>query len=208
MVIDTILAMDAGVMATFVLASIALYLTPGADMMFISASGAAGGRRVGIMAGLGVSLGSLSHTVFAVLGVAALIQTSALAYDVLRYAGAVYLVYLAVQTWRAPPPDPNANGATFGWQAFRRGALTNLLNPKVSVFVLAFLPQFADPAAGPVWVQIAILGTIFSLASIPFNCTYGAVAGFFADALRRAGRTLNRVCALIFGGLAVRLVTN
>ncbi|MEM9500123.1 MAG: LysE family translocator [Pseudomonadota bacterium] len=195
-------------LAAFMAASVALYLTPGADMMFISASGAAGGRGAGIMAGLGVSLGSLSHTVFAVLGVAALIQTNPLAFDILRYVGAAYLVHLAVQTWRAPPPDPNAAGVAQGWRAFKRGALTNLLNPKVSVFVLAFLPQFADPAAGPVWVQIAILGTVFSLASIPFNCAYGAVAGIFADTLRRAGRTLNRICALVFGGLAARLAIN
>jgi len=192
----------------FLSASVALYLTPGADMMFISASGAAGGRRAGVMAGLGVSLGSLSHTVFAVLGVAALIRTSELAYDILRYAGAAYLVYLAIQTWRAPAPETWAPGAADGWRAFKRGVLTNLLNPKVSVFVLAFLPQFADPAAGPVWVQIAILGTIFSLASIPFCCAYGLAGGMFAETLRRAGRTLNRLCAIVFCGLAARLAHN
>ena len=192
-------------LATFLAASVALYLTPGADMMFISASGAAGGRRTGIMAGLGVSIGSLSHTVFAVLGVAALIQTSPLAFDVLRYAGAAYLIYLAIQVWRAPPPEPG-RGATDGWRAFRRGALTNLLNPKVSVFVLAFLPQFADPANGPVWLQVAILGTIFSLASIPFNCSYGALASVFAHPLRRAGRLMNRISSLVFGGLAAKLI--
>ena len=193
---------------TFLGASIALYLTPGADMMFISASGAAGGKRAGVMAGLGVSIGSFSHTIFAVLGVAALIQTSALAYDLLRYAGAVYLVWLAIQTWRAPPPEQGASGVADGWRAFLHGALTNLLNPKVSVFVLAFLPQFADPGAGPVWVQIAVLGAIFSLASIPLNCSYGIVAGAFSNALRRMGRTLNRVCALVFCGLAARLAIN
>ncbi|MFK7945874.1 MAG: LysE family translocator [Paracoccaceae bacterium] len=192
----------------FLVTSVALYLTPGADMMFISASGAAGGPRAGFMAGLGVSLGSLSHTAFAVLGVAALIRTSPLAYDILRYVGAAYLIYLAIQIWRAPPPDPDAEGAADVWSAFRRGALTNLLNPKVSVFVLAYLPQFTDPAIGPLWAQIAVLGVIFSLVSIPFNCTYGVVAGFFADVLRSAGRTMNRICAIVFGGLAVRLALN
>jgi threonine/homoserine/homoserine lactone efflux protein len=194
-------------LATFLTACIALYLSPGADMMFISASGAAGGRRVGAMAGLGVSIGSISHTVFAALGVAALLKTSTLAYDLLRYAGAAYLVYLAIQAWRAPPPEPG-QGMTDGWRAFRRGALTNLLNPKVSVFVLAFLPQFTDPDAGPIWVQIAILGTIFSIASIPFNCAYGVLAGTFASCLQSAGRILNRICALVFGGLAARLAIN
>lgn len=195
-------------LATFMAASVALYLTPGADMMFISASGAVGGRSAGIMAGLGVSLGSLSHTMVAAMGVAALIQANPLAFDMLRYAGAAYLIYLAVQAWRAAPAEMNAAGMSDGWRAFRRGALTNLLNPKVSIFVLAFLPQFTDPASGPVWLQIAILGTIFSLASIPFNCAYGAAAGFFAEILRRAGQTLNRICALVFGGLAARLVLN
>ncbi len=192
-------------LATFLLASMALYLTPGADMMFISASGASGGKRAGLAAGLGVSLGSLSHTLFAVLGVAALVATNPLAYDGLRYIGAAYLVYLAITTWRAGPPEPG-QGASTSWKAFKRGAFTNLLNPKVSVFVLAFLPQFADPAAGPVWMQIAILGTIFSLASIPFNCSYGALAGVFSERLRRAGRALNRISSIVFGGLAAKLV--
>jgi threonine/homoserine/homoserine lactone efflux protein len=199
---------DPVILATFLAASVALYLTPGADMIFITASGAAGGQRVGMLAGLGVSIGSLSHTVFAVLGVAALIQTSDLAYDILRYAGAAYLIYLAVQTWRAPPPSPSADGTSDGLQAFKHGALTNLLNPKVSVFVLAFLPQFTDPGTGPVWLQIAVLGLLFSLASIPFNCGYGIAAGLLSDTIRRAGRTMNRLCALVFGGLAARLALN
>lgn len=195
-------------LSLFMAASVALYLTPGADMMFISASGAAGGPGVGIAAGLGVSVGSLFHTVLAVAGVAALIEASPLAYDVLRYAGAAYLVWLAVAAWRAPPPEPGARGARDGWRAFRRGAVTNILNPKVSIFVLAFLPQFTDPALGPVWVQTAILGTIFSLAAIPFNCAYGALAGTFAAGLRRSGRMLNRISAFVFGGLAARLAIN
>ena len=192
-------------LATFMAASIALYLTPGADMMFISASGASGGPRAGLAAGLGVSIGSLSHTVLAVAGVAALIAASPLAFDILRYLGAGYLVYLAITTWRAGPPEPGSGTADV-WRAFQRGVLTNLLNPKVSVFVLAFLPQFADPEAGPVWIQIAILGCIFSFASIPFNCAYGALAAAFSTPLRRAGRLLNRISSIVFGGLAAKLV--
>ena len=176
-------------------------------MMFISATGAAGGRRAGVLAGLGVSIGSISHAVLAAAGIAALIEANPWAFDALRYAGAAYLIYLAIQTWNAPPPAPEQAAST-GWRAFRRGALTNFLNPKVSIFILAFLPQFADPAAGPIWVQILMLGTIFSLASIPFTCAYGALAGLFAETLRRAGRTLNRLCAIVFCGLAARLALN
>jgi len=195
-------------LTTFMAASVALYLTPGADMMFISASGAAGGSRAGIAAALGVSIGSLAHTVLAVAGVAALIAAHPLAYDALRYLGAAYLAYLAVVTWRAAPPDPATAGARDVWWAFRRGAVTNILNPKVSVFVLAFLPQFTDPAIGPVWLQIAILGSLFSFGSIPTNIGCGALAGVFAARLRRIGGWMNKISAIVFGGLAARLATN
>ncbi len=84
--------------------------------------------------------------------------------------------------------------------------LTNLLNPKVILFVLAFLPQFTDPAAGPIWHQMLLLGALFSFASIPFNCSYGFVAGQLGLRIRRLGRVMNRVSAVIFGGLAARLV--
>ena len=103
-------------LTTFMAASIAPNLTPGADMMFISASGAAGGSRVGIAAAMGVSIGSLFHTVLAVVGVAALIKASPAAYDVLRYVGAAYLVYLAITTWRAGPPDAETAGARNVWR--------------------------------------------------------------------------------------------
>jgi len=199
---------DPIILTTFMAASIALYLTPGADMMFIIASGASGGSRAGIAAALGVSVGSLFHTVLAVVGVAALISASPAAYDALRYIGAGYLVYLAITTWRAGAPDANAPGARNVWRAFRRGAVNNILNPKVSVFILAFLPQFTDPAAGAIWMQIAVLGTLFSVASIPFCVSYGALAGVFRERLRRLGGLMNKISAIVFGGLAARLAIN
>ncbi|MFN3261931.1 MAG: LysE family translocator [Pikeienuella sp.] len=188
----------------FLLASVALYVTPGADMMFISASGAAGGVRAGLAAALGVSLGSLFHVGLAAGGVAALIAAYPAAYDALRWAGAAYLLWLAWRSWRARPAA-SGEGAGRARAAFARGALTNMLNPKVSLFVLAFLPQFADPARGPVWLQIALLGALFALASIPFNCLWGALGGALAARVRRAGRALNRIVALVFAGLAARL---
>lgn len=188
----------------FLLASVALYVTPGADMMFISASGAAGGVRAGLAAALGVSLGSLFHIALAAGGVAALIAAHPAAYEALRWAGAAYLLWLAWRSWRARPAGSGEGAGRVG-AAFARGALTNILNPKVSLFVLAFLPQFADPARGPVWLQIALLGALFAFASIPFNCLWGALGGALAARIRRAGRALNRIVALIFGGLAARL---
>jgi threonine/homoserine/homoserine lactone efflux protein len=190
---------------TLVGATLALNLTPGADLMFISASGAAGGREVGLAAALGVTLASYVHTILAVVGVSALLRSHPAAFDALRYVGAAYLLYLAVQAWRADPMSAQADGSRNAWRAFRKGALTNILNPKVSIFVLAFLPQFVDPAIGPVWAQIAILGAIFTVASLPVNCGCGVLAGLFAERLRRAGRLMNRISALVFGGLAARL---
>ncbi len=192
----------------FVSASVALNLTPGADVLFITTSGAAGGRKAGVAAAMGVSLGSLFHTVLAVAGVAALIEASPAAFTALRWVGAGYLLYLAWKAWTAPPPAFEGQGARSAWSAFRRGALTNILNPKVSIFVLSFLPQFTDPSLGPVWIQIAVLGCLFSFGSIPVNCAWGLGAGFFGDRLRRFGRVMNRVSALVFGGLAARLAIN
>lgn len=194
--------------AAFLAASLALNLTPGPDLMFISASGVAGGPRVGVAAALGVVSGSLFHTALAAGGVAALIAAHPLAFDALRYAGAAYLIYLAVKAWRAPPDLDEGKGAKDMWRAFRRGALTNILNPKVLVFVLAFLPQFADPARGPVWLQILLLGLLFGVASLPVNCGCGLLAGAFSHWLRRFGGFVNKLVALVFGGLAARLVWN
>lgn len=204
--IEALFALDGLTLVVFMAASVALYLTPGADMMFIMASGMAGGRRAGVAAAFGVSIGSLFHVALAAGGVAALIAAHPLAYDTLRFVGAAYLIWLAVQAWRAPALKGTADGSRNVWPAFRRGALTNMLNPKVSIFVLAFLPQFVDPDAGPVWLQIAVLGCIFSFASIPFNCAYGALAGAFGARIRQSERLMNRISAFVFGGLAARLV--
>ncbi|MCL5778164.1 LysE family translocator [Limibaculum sp. FT325] len=192
---------------TFMAASLTLNLTPGADVMFITASGAQGGPRAGLAAGLGVSIGSLWHVGLAAAGVAALIAAEPVLFDVLRWAGAAYLMWLAVQAWRAGPPE-EGRGSADVWRALRRGALTNMLNPKVAIFVLAFLPQFVRPEAGPVWAQIAALGALFAVGSVPVNCGYGLMAGHFAARLRRAGRVMNRLSAIVFGGLAARLAIN
>jgi threonine/homoserine/homoserine lactone efflux protein len=202
--LETALAIPPATYAAFLAASLALNLTPGSDVMFISASGAAGGRGAGAAAGLGVSAGSLFHTLVAVLGVAALLRAHPAAFSALKYAGAVYLLWLAVGLWRAPAPGPRGGGAPVR-RAFLRGAANCALNPKVSVFILAFLPQFADPALGPVWQQIALFGTVFALGSVPVNVGYGLAAGWLAGPLRRTGRAMNRISAFVFAGLAVRL---
>lgn len=203
--IDTLFAFETTTLLTVMGASILLYLTPGADMMFTIASGAAGGPRAGLTAAAGISLGVLLHVVLAAAGLGALVTAYPLAYDAIRYAGAAYLLYLAISMWLADPDASPVAGAARMRRAFGRGFLTNILNPKVGLFVLAFLPQFADPAIGPVWQQILILGAILGLGGLLTDGLIGLLAGTFAAWLTRSARIMNRIAAAVFGGLAARL---
>ena len=153
-------------MALFMAAVLALNLTPGPDMLFCFANGVSQGRVVGAVAALGIGAGTLVHTAAAALGLAGLLLASPLAFDIVRYAGAAYLVWLAWKTLRAAPLG--ASGAALAprslWRVFAQGAVTNVLNPKVALFFLAFLPQFVDPNAGPVALQVFVLGMLINLS--------------------------------------------
>ncbi|MCC1492116.1 LysE family translocator [Cognatishimia sp. F0-27] len=203
--IDTALAIPLWTYVTFMGAAVVLYLTPGADMMFTIASGLRGGARAGVAAAAGVSLGVFTHVLIAAAGLAVLLLTYPVAYDAIRYAGAAYLAWLAVQAWRAGPFEPGRSGRAEMGRAFRRGFLTNILNPKVALFVLAFLPQFTDPALGPVWQQILILGVILTFGGLVTVSAIGACAGLAAARMTRASGWMGRVSALVFGGLAIRI---
>jgi len=192
--------------ATFLGAGLLLNLTPGSDVMFASASGLAGGPRAGVAAAFGVALGGLMHTALAAAGLAALLVASPAAFEVLRWLGAGYLLFLAVKYWGAGPAQDVAGTAAFG-RAVRRGFVTNALNPKVALFVLAFLPQFTNPAAGPVWQQILVLGLMFSTTGFFVTAGYGALAGVAGKALGQATGWMGKVAALVFALLALRLVS-
>ncbi len=203
--LETFLAIDPWTFATFIGASMLLYLTPGADMMFTIASGVAGGPRAGVAAAAGIALGVLVHVTAAAAGLAVLVTANPALLDLIRYAGAAYLAYLAWQSWTDRGHLDRAEGRKDIWRAFRRGFLTNILNPKVALFILAFLPQFIDPAAGPVWHQIVILGFILGLGGILTDGAYGMLAGFAAERVRKSARVMNRISAIIFGGLAAKI---
>lgn len=192
--------------AAFLLASWALNLTPGQDVLFIIANTLSGGRRAGMASGVGVSCGSLFHVALAVLGVAALIRASETAFMLLKWGGAAYLVWLAISFWRAPTMGEPGAGTADAGRAFWRGALNCILNPKVSVFILAFLPQFTDPARGDVSGQILALGLFFCLASVPVHLAWALAAAGLGAPLRRFGRWMNRISAGIMALLALRLV--
>ena len=204
--LDTFVAMDPATIVAFIGAGLLLNLTPGADVMFATASGIAGGWRAGMAAALGITLGGLTHLALAVLGISAAIAALPFAYEAIRYAGAAYLLWLAWKSWTSPTALSKAPGATRFATAIRRGFLTNILNPKVALFIMALLPQFTDPAAGPIWQQMLILGLIFNTTGLFINGAYGAAGGLFRAVLSRASTTLNKITALIFGGLAVRLI--
>lgn len=203
--LDTFLSMDPTTIAAFMAAALVLYLTPGADMMFTLASGLSGGPRAGLAAAIGICLGILTHTVIAAAGIAALIAASPATYDALRYLGAAYLLWLAWSAWHREAPREIGQGARQIRRAMFRGYVTNILNPKVALFILAFLPQFTDPSIGPIWQQILILGTLLTLGGIVTDGSYGIAAGLMAEKLRAASTTMNKLSALVFGGLAARL---
>ena len=207
--IDTLMAMDPVLLAAFLSAGVLLNLTPGADVAFAMASGAQGGARAGIVAGAGISTGSLAHMALAAFGLAALLAAHPAAFDAIRYAGAAYLLWLAWQSWTAPAAEPQVAQAPRHLRGiFLRGVLTNLLNPKVALFQLAFLPQFTTPGAGPLWQQMLLLGGLFAVTGFFVNAGYGALAGALAHSLRRRARLMQRLCAIVFAGLAARLVSS
>lgn len=195
----------------FFAASVVLALAPGPDNLFVLAQSALHGRRAGWLVTLGLCTGLLGHTAAVVVGVAALFQASALAFTVLKIAGAAYLLYLAWQTLRAPTgvEDGPAVPAAGAWALYRRGILMNLTNPKVSIFFLAFLPQFADPARGSIPLQMISLGALFMLSTVLVFGAIAAVAGTLGQALARSTRVrrwMNRIAAAVFAGLALRLI--
>ena len=191
---------------TFLGGGILLNLTPGQDVMFATASGIKGGPRVGVLAGMGVGLGALWHVALSALGLSALITAHAGALLAIKYAGAAYLLHLAWESWNDTDLTRTNKASTRGWDAFRKGALTNVLNPKPILFMLAFLPQFVHPEIGPVWQQILLLGTAFGLTGTIITAGYGYLAGRAGHAIGAQMAVLNKCAAVLFAGLAARLV--
>jgi threonine/homoserine/homoserine lactone efflux protein len=195
---------------TFVVASALLSFAPGPDNIFVLMQSALHGRRAGIFITLGLCTGLLVHTALVAVGVAALLMVSATAFLILKLVGASYLVYLAVKALRAsasPLPRERASPLTAAGY-YLRGILMNLSNPKVAIFFLAFLPQFARPDAGSVTLQLIVLGALFIAVALIVFSLIAVLAGWLAGALAQSAKAqivLNRLAALVFFGLAARL---
>ena len=206
MIWDVIIGFEPGLLVGFIFAGLILNITPGADFIFISASGLAGGPLIGMAAALGVNLGIVVHVLAAAAGVSALLLAHPAAYDAIRIGGAAYLAWMALQAWRSDGALGRGRAAPFAAQALRRGIVTNLLNPKTALFIFAFIPQFIDPQNGPIWAQILVLGAIFWANGFVFVMCLGAAFGYFSGALRARVGFLNKLTAILFGGLAARLI--
>jgi threonine/homoserine/homoserine lactone efflux protein len=206
---------DPGLFLAFVAAIVLICVIPGPDMLFVLANGMRHGARGGLAAAVGMTGGMAVHTAAAVVGLSALIASSATAFEAIRLAGAAYLAWLAIAALRGGGEalgerSPIAGGEAAPTRAIAgRAAVTNLLNPKVIMFFLAFLPQFIDPSRGAVWLQLLVLGATFTAVGLGVDAAIGLLAGRLGERVarsRRVGRALDRLAATVYLGLAARLV--
>ncbi|RTD95838.1 LysE family translocator [Variovorax atrisoli] len=197
-------------LSLFLLAVLALFLSPGPNMAFVLSHGVAHGPRGGFAAAIGISAADLVHTLFAATGVTALVAAWPPSFDVLRYAGALYLVWLAVQALRSGGLRMGAQAQPAGFgRIVRMALLNNLVNPKALLFFMLFLPQFVDPSRGSVPLQLVQLGVVLSMAALAFNTLLGACSGQIGRWLHShpgAARFQSGLLAAVMLGLAVRLL--
>ncbi len=196
----------------FLSAAFAINISPGPDIVYIVSKTIAGGRKIGFASSLGVCVGAFVYVVATALGLSAILETSLIAFSIVKYAGAAYLVYLGIKslmskgsTFDMPTED---NVGDTPWQAFRQGVLVDILNPKVAVFFMAFLPQFVRPELGHTSAQLLILGVIVILMAVVVEFTIILTAAQTTTFFRK-NRTfsvwLDRVLGTVLIGLAVRL---
>jgi len=197
-------------LALFIPAALALNLTPGSDNIFCLAKGLSGGPKAGVVASLGIATGSLIHSVLAAFGLAALLIAHPLAFEVVRWVGVGYLVYLAIKTFRTPvnSMDNSAASSDSLMRIWCDGILVNLFNPKVAIFILAFIPQFIDPDRGSTVVQFLIFGGILNVMGTTVAATIGGFSGGIGRHLAHntvLDKAMRLVSGAVFMALAAKL---
>ena len=199
---------DATTLGVFMAATLAILLVPGPAVLYIIARGIDQGRLAGLASAAGIATGSLFHVVAAALGLSALLASSALAFSVVKYLGAAYLISIGIRTLLTRP-DPATLIITrprTRRELFAQGVIVQMLNPKIALFFLAFLPQFVDPARGSVTSQTLVLGGILMLTGLCTDSLYALISGSAGDWLKRqpAFATAQRyVAGIVFIGLGV-----
>jgi threonine/homoserine/homoserine lactone efflux protein len=194
---------DSTALWLFSLAALALLAIPGPAVLYVVVQSAEQGRRVGLASVGGIHLGTLVHVAAATIGLSALIVASAVAFSVVKYAGAAYLVYLGLRKLleRHPPTVLERRRREPLRRAFVQGAVVNVLNPKTALFFLAFLPQFVDADRGGVWSQALVLGVVFVGLGLVSDSLYALVAGTVGGLLRRRRNALRYGSGVVYVGL-------
>jgi threonine/homoserine/homoserine lactone efflux protein len=198
---------DASTVALFSLAALALIVVPGPAVLYIVARSVDQGRRAGVVSALGIAVGGLVHVAAAAVGISSLVVSSARAFEVVKYAGAAYLIVLGIRRLLTRE-EVTANGRDRAplRRVFTQGVVVNVLNPKTALFFLAFLPQFVDASAGNAGLQMLVLGLVFIALAILSDGTWVLVAGTASERLRgHAGflRAQRYVSGTVFVGLGV-----
>ena len=201
---------DGHTLLLFVGAGLLLNVTPGPDLLYILGRAMGQGRSAGVLSALGIGAGCLFHIVAATLGLSAVVMALPLGYDLVRWAGAAYLVFIGVKALRSRGGSlqVSALAPESRRRVFLQGALTNVLNPKVALFFLAFLPQFADPRRGPLAPQLLLLGTIFAVNGTLVCILFALFASRLGDWLKTrygVSRLLDRATGGLFVALGLRL---
>jgi len=205
---------SAEVLLAFLAASALVTIAPGPDNLMVLSVGISRGRAAGIGFGLGCALGCFTHTLWATLGIGAVVLASEATFTTLKMAGAAYLVYIGLMAWRyagkmALVQIDQGAAEPIGVH-LRRGFIANVINPKVALFFIAFLPQFVDQTRGAVWPQMLLLGALFAAQTVLIFGSLGWFAGSIGARLQRQPRLavwLDRCAAAIFIGLALHLAT-
>ncbi|MGH1463266.1 MAG: LysE family translocator [Neptuniibacter sp.] len=197
---------------TFSIASVLLSFAPGPDNIFVLMQSVMHGRKAGIMVTLGLCTGLLGHTLAVTLGMAAIFQVSAFAFMALKILGVFYLLYLAWQAFLSGSEglSNSESPKLSNWQLYKRGAFMSTANPKLAIFFMAFLPQFADPSRGSLSMQLLLLGLIFIFIGFMVMSLIAVLSGSISECLRRSGRVQNaihKLAGIVFVGLALKLVT-
>lgn len=201
---------DASTYGLFVVAALALLLVPGPAVVYVVARSVEGGRPAGLVSVLGVEMGTLVHVAFAAAGLSAILASSATAFSVVKWLGVAYLIWLGLQrllvrdeNGDAPPdvrPEPLA-------RVFGQSVLIQVLNPKVALFFLAFLPQFVDPSRGAAWTQVVVLGGTLAALGLLTDGLYALLGGTAGDWLKRrnASARFRHAQRYVSGGIYLAL---
>ena len=200
---------DAHTYVLFVAAALALLLVPGPAVVYVVARSVSGGRLTGLVSVLGIELGTLTHVVFAAAGLSAIVASSVVAFSVVKWLGAAYLVYLGLRQifGRGGEEEDTelSDSEDNRFRVFYQSVLVQILNPKVALFFLAFLPQFVDPSRGAAWTQIVVLGATLAFLGLFTDGLYALLGGTAGGWIRKRGGSLRRAGRYVTGGIYIAL---